>query len=115
MFFATLGYRGVGAFTQTKIDLEVTTVESSTKATINSALYDLVTDMDDRNTKKSLRGLVTPNAYSTIEIDKPGTYTLVAHTDVDMYVKGVYDKLDDTQRSVVDYLIDQDIVYRAWT
>ena len=114
VFFATLGYRGVGAFTQTKIDLEVTTVESSTKATINSALYDLVTDMDDRNTKKSLRGLVTPNAYSTIEIDKPGTYTLVAHTDVDMYVKGVYDKLDDTQRSVVDYLIDQDRVYRAW-
>ena len=114
VFFATLGYRGVGAFTQTKIDLEVTTVESSTKATINSALYDLVTDMDDRNTKKSLRGLVTPNAYSTIEIDKPGTYTLVAHTDVDMYVKGVYDKLDDTQRSVVNYLIDQDRVYRAW-
>ena len=114
VFFATLGYRGVGAFTQTKIDLEVTTVESSTKATINSALYDLVTDMDDRKTKKSLRGLVTPNAYSTIEINKPGTYTLVAHTDVDMYVKGVYDKLDDTQRSVVDYLIDQDRVYRAW-
>lgn len=114
VFFATLGYRGIGAFTQTKIVLDVTTIESSTKSTINSALYDLVTDMPDRKTKKSLRGLVTPNAYSTIDITEQGTYTLVAHTDVDMYVKGVYNKLDDTQQSVVDYLIDKGQIYRTW-
>ena len=113
-FFSVLGFRGLGAFTQTKIDIEVTTIESSNKSTINSSLYDLVTDMPDRKTKKSLRGLVTPNAYSTIDITEPGTYTLVAHTDVDMYVKGVYDKLDDTQRSVVDYLIDENRIYRTW-
>ena len=114
VFFATLGYRGVGAFTQTKIVLDVTTIESTTKSTINSALYDLVTDMPDRKTKKSLRGLVTPNAYSTIDITEQGEYTLVAHTDVDMYIKGVYNKLDDTQQSVVDYLIDKGQIYRTW-
>ena len=107
VFFATLGYRGIGAFTQTKIDVEVYEVQSTTKKTINSAMYNLVTDMNDRKTKKSLRQLVTPNAYSTIDIIEPGVYTLVAHTDVDMYVKGVYNKLDEVQQSVVDSLIEQ--------
>ena len=114
LFFVTLGYRGIGAFSQTKIDIEVYEIESSTKQTINSALYNLVTDMSDRKTKKSLRGLVTPNAYSTINITEQGTYTLVAHTDVDMYVKGVYDKLDDVQRSVVDSLVDEGRIYKTW-
>ena len=113
LFFTTLGYRGIGAFSQTKIDVEVTTIESSVKRTINSAMYSLVED-PDRKTKKGLRQLVTPNAYSTIDIAEPGTYTLVAHTDVDMYVKGVYDKLSDTQREVVDQLIDQGRIYRTW-
>ena len=113
VFFVTLGYRGVGAFTQTKIDVTVVEIESSTKRTINSAMYRLVED-PDRKTKKGLRQLVTPNAYSTIDIAKPGTYTLVAHTDVDMYIKGVYDKLTDTQRTVVDMLIDDGKVYRTW-
>lgn len=113
VFFATLGYRGVGAFIQTKIDVEVVEVQSSTKSTINEAMYALVED-PDRKTKKGLRGLVTPNAYSTIDITEPGTYTLVAHTDVDMYVKGVYDKLTDSQRATVDELIEQDKIYRTW-
>ena len=114
VFFATLGYRGVGAFTQTKIDVEVYDVESTTKKTINSAMYNLVTDMNDRKTKKSLRQLVTPNAYSTIDITELGVYTLVAHTDVDMYVKGVYNKLDEVQQSVVDSLIEQGKIYRTF-
>ena len=113
VFFATLGYRGLGAFTQTKIDVTVVEIESSTKRTINSAMYRLVQD-PDRKTKKGLRQLVTPNAYSTIDITEPGTYTLVAHTDVDMYVKGVYDKLTDTQRTVVDMLVADGKVYRTW-
>ena len=113
VFFATLGYRGVGAFTQTKIDVQVVEIETSTKRSINSAMYGLVED-PDRKTKKGLRQLVTPNAYSTIDITEPGTYTLVAHTDVDMYVKGVYDKLSDTQRNVVDQLIADGRVYRTW-
>ena len=113
VFFATLGYRGVGAFTQTKIDIEVVEVQSSTKQTINSAMYRLV-ENPDRKTKKGLRQLVTPNAYSTIDITEIGTYTLVAHTDVDMYVKGVYDKLDDIQRIVVDMLISDGKIYRTW-
>ena len=113
LFFATLGYRGLGAFTQTKIDVTVVEIESTTKRTINSAMYRLVED-PDRKTKKGLRQLVTPNAYSTIDITEPGTYTLVAHTDVDMYVKGVYDKLSDTQRTVVDRLVDDDKIYRTW-
>ena len=113
VFFATLGYRGVGAFTQTKIDVQVVEMESSTKRTINTAMYGLVED-PDRKTKKGLRQLVTPNAYSTIDITEPGTYTLVAHTDVDMYVKGVYDKLSDTQRTVVDQLVSDGRVYRTW-
>jgi len=114
VFFATLGYKGIGAFTQTKIDVEVYDVESTTKKTINSAMYNLVTDMNDRKTKKSLRQLVTPNAYSTIDIIEPGVYTLVAHTDVDMYVKGVYNKLDEVQQSVVDSLIEQGKIYRGF-
>ena len=114
VFFATLGYRGIGAFTQTKIDVEVYAVESTTKKTINSAMYNLVTDMNDRKTKKSLRQLVTPNAYSTIDITELGVYTLVAHTDVDMYVKGVYNKLDEVQQSVVDSLIEQGKIYRTF-
>ena len=114
VFFTTLGYRGVGAFTQTKIDVEVYAVESTTKKTINSAMYNLVTDMNDRKTKKSLRQLVTPNAYSTIDITELGVYTLVAHTDVDMYVKGVYNKLDEVQQSVVDSLIEQGKIYRTF-
>ena len=113
VFFATLGYRGLGAFTQTKIDVTVVEIESTTKRTINSAMYRLVED-PDRKTKKGLRQLVTPNAYSTIDITEPGTYTLVAHTDVDMYIKGVYDKLTDTQRTVVDMLVDDGRVYRTW-
>jgi phosphate transport system permease protein len=117
VFFATLGYRGVGAFTQTKIDLTVTQIESSTKKTINEALYDIgegyVGEMN-RTGKKNLRGLVTPNAYSTIDITEPGTYTLVAHTDVDMYVKGVYDKLSDAQRNIVDAELERGTIYRTW-
>ena len=113
VFFATLGYRGIGAFTQTKIDVEVTQIESTTKRTINSAMYSLV-DNPDRKTKKGLRQLVTPNAYSTLEIQETGTYSLVAHTDVDMYVKGVYDKLTDSQRTIVDMLIADNKIYRTW-
>ena len=113
VFFTTLGYRGIGAFSQTKIDVEVIEVQSSVKSTINEAMYALVNE-PDRATKKGLRQLVTPNAYSTIDIEEPGVYTLVAHTDVDMYVKGVYDKLSDTQREVVDQLIDQGRIYRTW-
>ena len=113
VFFVTLGYRGIGAFTQTKIDVEVAKIESTTKRTINSAMYSLVED-PDRKTKKGLRQLVTPNAYSTLEIQETGTYSLVAHTDVDMYVKGVYDKLTDSQRTVVDMLIKDDKIYRTW-
>ena len=113
VFFATLGYRGIGAFTQTKIDVTVVEIESTTKRTINSAMYRLAED-PDRKTKKGLRQLVTPNAYSTIDITEPGTYTLVAHTDVDMYIKGVYDKLSDTQRIVVDMLVEDDKIYRGF-
>ena len=114
VFFTALGYRGIGAFSQTQITIDVYDIESSTKKTINGSLYNLVTDMNDRKTKKSLRGLVTPNAYSTIDIIEPGSYTLVAHTDVDMYVKGVYNKLDSVQQSVVDHLIDQGKIYKTW-
>ena len=113
VFFTTLGYRGIGAFTQTKIDVDVATIESTTKKTINQAMYQLVSD-PDRKTKKGLRQLVTPNAYSKIDITLPGTYTLVAHTNVDMYVKGVYDKLTDSQRPIVDKLIADDKIYRTW-
>lgn len=113
VFFTTLGYRGIGAFSQTKIDVTVTTIESSTKRTINTAMYDLVINPDSA-TKKGLRQLVTPNAYSKIDITSPGTYTLVAHTDVDMYVKGVYDKLTDTQRAVTDMLIADGKIYKTW-
>ena len=113
VFFATLGYRGIGAFSQTKIDVEVVEVQSSVKRTINEAMYSLAED-PDRKTKKDLRQLVTPNAYSTVHITEPGTYTLVAHTDVDMYVKGVYDKLSDTQRATVDSLVEQGKIYRTW-
>ena len=113
VFFVTLGYRGIGAFTQTKIDVEVAKIESTTKRTINSAMYSLV-DNPDRKTKKGLRQLVTPNAYSTLEIQETGTYSLVAHTDVDMYVKGVYDKLTDSQRIIVDMLIADNKIYRTW-
>lgn len=117
LFFATLGFRGVGAFTQTKIDVSVETIESSTKKTINEALYDVgegyVGELN-RTGKKNLRQLVTPNAYSTIDITEPGTYTLVAHTDVDMYVKGVYDKLSDAQRNIVDAELERGTIYRTW-
>ena len=113
VFFTTLGYRGIGAFTQTKIDVDVATIESTTKKTINQAMYQLALD-PDRKTKKGLRQLVTPNAYSKIVITEPGTYTLVAHTNVDMYVKGVYDKLTDSQRPIVDKLIADDKIYRTW-
>jgi len=113
VFFVTLGYRGIGAFTQTKIDVNVISIESSTKKTINQAMYRLVED-PDRKTKKGLRQLVTPNAYSTLDIETPGVYTLVAHTDVDMYVKGVYDKLSDNQRVITDQLIEQDKIYRTF-
>jgi len=113
VFFVTLGYRGIGAFTQTQIEVTVNEIESSTKSTINTALYELVDELD-RKTKKSLRGLVTPNAYSTIDISETGTYTLVAHTDVDMYVKGVYNKLDETQQAIVDQLVEDGSIYRTW-
>ena len=113
LFFTTLGYRGIGAFSQTKIDVTVTEIQSSTKSTINEAMYALAED-PDRRTRKGLRQLVTPNAYSTIEITETGTYTLVAHTDVDMYVKGVYDKLTDSQRQTVDQLVEQGMIYRSW-
>lgn len=112
-FFLVLGFRGIGAFSQTQIDVAVDSVQSTTKKTINNAMYSLVED-PDRKTKKDLRQLVTPNAYSTISITEPGTYTLVAHTDVDMYVKGVYDKLSDTQRTAVDNLVEQGKIYRTW-
>jgi phosphate transport system permease protein len=113
VFFVTLGYRGIGAFTQTQIEVTVNEIESSTKSTINTALYELVDELD-RKTKKSLRGLVTPNAYSTLDINETGTYTLVAHTDVDMYVKGVYNKLDETQQAIVDQLVEDGSIYRTW-
>ena len=112
-FFLVLGYRGIGAFSQTQIEINVTSIESSTKSTINQSMYNLKED-PDRKTKKSLRQLVTPNAYSTIDITEPGTYTLVAHTDVDMYVKGVYNKLDEVQQTTVDTLIEQGKIYRSW-
>jgi len=112
-FFLVLGYRGIGAFSQTQIEINVTSIESSTKSTINQSMYNLTED-PDRKTKKSLRQLVTPNAYSTIDITEPGTYTLVAHTDVDMYVKGVYNKLDEVQQTTVDNLIEQGKIYRTW-
>ncbi len=113
VFFTALGYRGIGAFTQTKIDVTVENIESTTKKTINGAMYSLVED-PDRKTKKGLRQLVTPNAYSTIDITDPGVYTLVAHTNVDMYVKGVYDKLTDDQRTITDMLIADGKIYRTW-
>ena len=113
VFFATLGYRGIGAITQTKIDVEVYAVESTTKKTINSAMYHLWPGAD-RKTKKDLRQLVTPNAYSTIDITEIGVYTLVAHTDVDMYIKGVYDKLSDNQRTITDMLIADGKIYRTF-
>ena len=112
-FFLALGYRGIGAFSQTQIEINVTSIESSTKSTINQSMYNLIKE-PDRKTKKSLRQLVTPNAYSTIDITEPGTYTLVAHTDVDMYVKGVYNKLDEVQQVIVDNFIEQDKIYRTW-
>ena len=113
VFFTALGYRGIGAFTQTKIDVTVENIESTTKKTINGAMYGLFED-PDRKTKKGLRQLVTPNAYSTIDITEPGVYTLVAHTNVDMYVKGVYDKLTDSQRTITDMLIADGKIYRTW-
>jgi len=113
VFFTALSYRGIGAFTQTKIDVTVENIERTTKKTINGAMYNLAED-PDRKTKKGLRQLVTPNAYSTIEITEPGVYTLVAHTNVDMYVKGVYDKLTDSQRVITDQLIEQGKIYRTW-
>ena len=113
VFFATLGYRGIGAFSQTQIDIEITQIQADSEAMINESLYSLINE-PDRRARKSLRGLVTPNAYSVINILAPGTYTVVAHTDVDMYVKGVYDKLDDTQRSVVDRLVSEGKIYRTW-
>ena len=113
VFFTALGYRGIGAFTQTKIDVTVHSIKSSTKKTINSAMYHLWPGAD-RQTKKGLRQLVTPNAYSTIDITDPGVYTLVAHTNVDMYVKGVYDKLTDSQRTITDMLIADGKIYRTW-
>jgi len=113
VFFTVLGYKGIGAFTQTKIDITVKKIESTTKKTINNAMYNLVKD-PDRKTKKGLRQLVTPNAYSAIDIAEIGVYTLVAHTNVDMYVKGVYDKLTDNQRVITDQLIEQGKIYRTW-
>lgn len=113
VFFTALGYRGIGAFTQTKIDVTVENIESTTKKTINSAMYGLVED-PDRSTKKGLRQLVTPNAYSTMDITEPGVYTLVAHTNVDMYIKGVYDKLTDSQRTITDMLVADGKIYRTW-
>lgn len=112
-FFLALGYRGIGAFSQTQIEINVTSIESSTKSTINQSMYNLKED-PDRKTKKSLRQLVTPNAYSKIDITEVGTYVLVAHTDVDMYVKGVYNKLDEVQQVIVDNLIEQGKIYRTW-
>ena len=35
VFFTALGYRGIGAFSQTKIDVTVYSVESSTKKTMS--------------------------------------------------------------------------------
>ena len=113
IFFATLGYRGIGAFTQTKIEVDVVEVQSTSKKSINEAMYRLVKE-PDRTTKKGLRQLVTPNAYSTIDIKEADTYVLVAHTNVDMYVKGVYDKLTDSQREIVDILISDGKIYRTW-
>ena len=113
VFFTTLGYRGIGAFSQTKFDIEIATVESSAKTSINNALYNLVEE-PDRSTKKSLRGLITPNSFSTINLKEPGVYTLVAHTDVDMYVKGVYNKLDNIQQQIVDAAIESGNIYRTW-
>jgi phosphate transport system permease protein len=113
VFFTTLGYRGIGAFSQTKFDIEIATVESSAKTSINNALYNLVEE-PDRSTKKSLRGLITPNSFSTIDLKDPGVYTLVAHTDVDMYVKGVYNKLDNIQQQIVDAAIESGNIYRTW-
>jgi phosphate transport system permease protein len=113
VFFTTLGYRGIGAFSQTKFDIEIATVESSAKISINNALYNLVEE-PDRSTKKSLRGLITPNSFSTINLKDPGVYTLVAHTDVDMYVKGVYNKLDNIQQQIVDAAIKSGNIYRTW-
>lgn len=113
VFFTTLGYRGIGAFSQTKFDIEIATVESSAKTSINNALYNLVEE-PDRSTKKSLRGLITPNSFSTINLKDPGVYTLVAHTDVDMYVKGVYNKLDNIQQQIVDAAIESGNIYRTW-
>ena len=113
VFFVTLGYRGIGAFSQTQIKVDITELQGTTKKTINNAMYSMVDD-PDRKTKKSLRRLVTPNAYSKIDITEIGTYTFVAHTDVDMYVKGVYNKLDEVQQTVVDDLIEQDKIYRTW-
>ena len=54
LFFSTLGYRGIGAFTQTKIDVVVTEVHSTTKKTINNSMYNLFNN-PDRKTKKDLR------------------------------------------------------------
>ena len=113
IFFVTLGYRGIGAFTQTKIEVDVVEIQSTSKKSINEAMYRLVKE-PDRTTKKGLRQLVTPNAYSTIDITEAGTYVLVAHTNVDMYVKGVYDKLTDSQREIVDILISDGKIYRTW-
>ena len=113
VFFVTLGYRGIGAFSQTQIKVDITELQGTTKKTINNAMYSMVDD-PDRKTKKSLRRLVTPNAYSKIDITEIGTYTFVAHTDVDMYVKGVYNKLDEVQQTIVDDLIEQDKIYRTW-
>ena len=113
IFFATLGYRGIGAFTQTKIEVDVVEVQSTSKKSINEAMYRLVKE-PDRTTKKGLRQVVTPNAYSTIDIKEADTYVLVAHTNVDMYVKGVYDKLTDSQREIVDILISAGKIYRTW-
>ena len=54
IFFATLGYRGIGAFTQTKIEVDVVEVQSTSKKSINEAMYRLVKE-PDRTTKKGLR------------------------------------------------------------
>ena len=113
VFFVSLCYRGIGAFSQTKIEIEITKIEMTTKQTINTALYGLVENLD-RKTKKSLRGIVTPYSFSTLQIYGPGKYVLVAHTDVDMYVKGVYNKLNDTQQKIVDDLIKKGKIYRTW-
>jgi len=39
---------------------------------------------------------------------------LVAHTNVDMYIKGVYDKLTDSQRTITDMLVADEKIYRTW-